>query len=266
MHHIQTSADGSFYEGELLDGYKHGYGSILYPDGSRYEGHFSHNLRHGTGSFWEPGRYHIKLFDGPWINDFPLNFTPAAMHQEIFNLYSKLDSIPMSLLLNVTPTYAPCNFTGDDSLDVGRALMPCSHAISRDAMRLFLQTEILGNKRSSSLMCPLCSAPWDFMLCELIALPDIQLSDSLRLQLSENLISTSNNLFTCPTCSSYFEHHPSPLVSCPHPSCSHMTPFCTLCLRYPNSSICTLCSNPSDRQSILNNSPFIPHDDPHGRV
>ena len=40
---------GETYEGQLLEGLKHGKGKVVWPDGSIYEGHWMNNRRHGKG-------------------------------------------------------------------------------------------------------------------------------------------------------------------------------------------------------------------------
>ena len=42
--------DGSWYEGELLNGRRHGKGKYYYKNGDWYEGEFKDNLRHGKGT------------------------------------------------------------------------------------------------------------------------------------------------------------------------------------------------------------------------
>eukprot|EP01126_Amoeba_proteus_P062234 TRINITY_DN842_c0_g3_i3.p1 TRINITY_DN842_c0_g3~~TRINITY_DN842_c0_g3_i3.p1 ORF type:complete len:277 (-),score=56.41 TRINITY_DN842_c0_g3_i3:86-916(-) len=53
------------YEGEWLDGKKHGYG-IYYNRGSRYEGEWMGDTNHGKGKYvWENG----DTYEGDWVNN-----------------------------------------------------------------------------------------------------------------------------------------------------------------------------------------------------
>jgi len=40
-------ANGALYEGEFLNGEKHGYGRMIYWNGNYYEGYFEHGELHG---------------------------------------------------------------------------------------------------------------------------------------------------------------------------------------------------------------------------
>eukprot|EP00960_Hanusia_phi_P069632 767137-Hanusia_phi.AAC.6 len=57
------------YEGELLDGQRHGKGVYMFANGERYQGEFRYNLFDGSGVyFWTDGEY----LDCRWRNGFPL--------------------------------------------------------------------------------------------------------------------------------------------------------------------------------------------------
>lgn len=55
--------DGSYYLGEMLDGYKDGRGDMNWSDGSYYTGEWKHGLYHGKG------RYHRReyTYEGEWL-------------------------------------------------------------------------------------------------------------------------------------------------------------------------------------------------------
>ena len=56
--------DGSFYEGEMLNGLPDGTGVLVYSNGDRYEGAFIAGEKSGTGKyFWENGDYYIGSFE-----------------------------------------------------------------------------------------------------------------------------------------------------------------------------------------------------------
>jgi len=48
-------ANRDIYDGEFLDGLRHGSGTLFYSNGDRYSGDFQKNLFHGFGTFtWVP--------------------------------------------------------------------------------------------------------------------------------------------------------------------------------------------------------------------
>lgn len=52
----RTYPDGSVYDGEFLDGQRHGHGIYKWPDGTVYEGGFVHGQRQGQGTYtWPDG-------------------------------------------------------------------------------------------------------------------------------------------------------------------------------------------------------------------
>ena len=65
-----------YYEGQFLDGMRHGKGRYFYADGNVYMGMFKYNLFDGLGTFlWENGDY----LEGNWRNGVPL--TKEIKHQ-----------------------------------------------------------------------------------------------------------------------------------------------------------------------------------------
>ena len=58
-----TYTDGSRYEGEILNGKRHGRGTYFYPNGSRYVGDWRDGMKHGQGTFiWADGSRHVGEF------------------------------------------------------------------------------------------------------------------------------------------------------------------------------------------------------------
>ena len=45
-----SSTNGSEYEGDWINGKKHGKGIIVFKDGARYEGEFQNGSKHGIGT------------------------------------------------------------------------------------------------------------------------------------------------------------------------------------------------------------------------
>ena len=44
-------ANGDIYEGEVVNGMRHGQGTYIWPDGLRYSGSYANNKRHGPGKY-----------------------------------------------------------------------------------------------------------------------------------------------------------------------------------------------------------------------
>lgn len=73
MRRLYSNQD--LYEGEFVDGLKHGRGSLVFSRGDRYNGEFERDLFHGYGVFiWKPayddsGNYVAgRRYDGEWKN------------------------------------------------------------------------------------------------------------------------------------------------------------------------------------------------------
>ena len=59
-------SNGEFYEGEIVQKIRHGYGVHHYKNGDRYDGMWFNNMKHGTGIlFYKNGDF----YDGWWQND-----------------------------------------------------------------------------------------------------------------------------------------------------------------------------------------------------
>jgi hypothetical protein len=58
-----TYPDGYRYEGEWLDGQRHGQGIATYPDGTVYTGQFVEGQREGTGEIVMPDGFR---YSGEW--------------------------------------------------------------------------------------------------------------------------------------------------------------------------------------------------------
>ncbi|MEQ8690826.1 MAG: hypothetical protein RIC89_08320 [Pseudomonadales bacterium] len=55
--------NGDSYQGETLDGQRHGHGVYIWENGNRYEGEFFANRMHGEGTFtWADGRTYVGNF------------------------------------------------------------------------------------------------------------------------------------------------------------------------------------------------------------
>ncbi len=56
--------DGKKYEGEFINGKRHGFGKLIYPDGLEYEGDFIDDRQEGYGTYIFPdGRRYVGQFD-----------------------------------------------------------------------------------------------------------------------------------------------------------------------------------------------------------
>lgn len=62
----QIWEDGTKYQGSVLNGKKHGKGTIIWPDGSRYIGSFKNDLRHGPGKMILPDG---TVYNGYFVDD-----------------------------------------------------------------------------------------------------------------------------------------------------------------------------------------------------
>lgn len=88
---VKNWPDGKQYRGEMLDGKRHGKGSITYPDGASYEGDWHNDWRHGHGEYkytdgtWYKGQWEMgnrqgeglctyadgNMFQGSWVANLP---------------------------------------------------------------------------------------------------------------------------------------------------------------------------------------------------
>ena len=72
---IENYSNGSRYEGEKLDGMRHGQGKFFYQDGGLYEGGWKENKMHGRGISWMKflGVLYYATgkpaYDGEWVED-----------------------------------------------------------------------------------------------------------------------------------------------------------------------------------------------------
>ena len=83
---FQRYDDGSTYSGSVLQGKRHGSGTLTYSDGSSYQGGFRENNRHGRGALRKNNRCY---FEGIFENDCPvsgiLTFNNGARYDGTFN-------------------------------------------------------------------------------------------------------------------------------------------------------------------------------------
>ena len=88
---VKNWPDGKQYRGEMVDGKRHGKGSITYPDGASYEGDWHNDWRHGHGEYkytdgtWYKGQWEMgnrqgeglctyadgNMFQGKWVANLP---------------------------------------------------------------------------------------------------------------------------------------------------------------------------------------------------
>lgn len=64
-------ADGSTYEGQLLEGRFNGDGTFTFPNNCVYFGMFKDHLRHGEGTMLDDTG--VEIFSGNWEKDKPSN-------------------------------------------------------------------------------------------------------------------------------------------------------------------------------------------------
>jgi hypothetical protein len=88
-----TDAVESYYEGDWIDGMKHGNGTMIYPSGNVFTGEWQYNLKHGRGEMLWSDRN--ESFDGEWKHGRPngsgvhiWKVDAVKYHQfPMFNLY-----------------------------------------------------------------------------------------------------------------------------------------------------------------------------------
>ena len=61
--------NGICYQGDWVNGQRHGWGIFTKPDGYRYEGEFKHNKKHGKGIFFKAK--HNNVFEGEFADNLP---------------------------------------------------------------------------------------------------------------------------------------------------------------------------------------------------
>jgi hypothetical protein len=61
---VETWPDGAKYEGNYIEGKKHGRGILNFADNSRYEGEFNLNDIHGSGTYVWPDK---RVYTGNWL-------------------------------------------------------------------------------------------------------------------------------------------------------------------------------------------------------
>jgi hypothetical protein len=107
--------NGDRYEGDLLNGLRHGYGIYIWADGHKYAGEWLNNYRHGYGTFvafnstfmmsncpncveyhgeWKHDvkdgqgscfdQYGKSIYDGQFVNDTPVNEYPQDTYNQLF--------------------------------------------------------------------------------------------------------------------------------------------------------------------------------------
>ena len=60
---------GDYYEGDFLNGKRHGKGVYKYQSGNIYEGDFVEGRKEGYGIFYFKERNEIETYEGMWLND-----------------------------------------------------------------------------------------------------------------------------------------------------------------------------------------------------
>ncbi|XP_058256877.1 ankyrin repeat and MYND domain-containing protein 1 isoform X2 [Hemibagrus wyckioides] len=74
---VQEWTDGSRYEGEFLNGLKHGNGTFTWPNGECYKGSFYKDYRHGKGTYFWPdgsqfiGKFYLNRKEGYGVHHYP---------------------------------------------------------------------------------------------------------------------------------------------------------------------------------------------------
>ena len=61
--------NGIYYQGEWLNGLRHGWGIYVKPDGYRYEGEFKNDKKHGKGIFFKAK--HNNVYEGNFADNLP---------------------------------------------------------------------------------------------------------------------------------------------------------------------------------------------------
>ncbi|CAD8067168.1 unnamed protein product [Paramecium sonneborni] len=86
---IEVYANGSKYDGEKLNGLRHGYGTFFYQDnGGVYEGQWFENKMHGIGTlFYASGK---PAYEGQWVND-KFEGKGTLYNEEPQSLFSEFD-------------------------------------------------------------------------------------------------------------------------------------------------------------------------------
>eukprot|EP01016_Furgasonia_blochmanni_P006354 TRINITY_DN12554_c0_g1_i1.p2 TRINITY_DN12554_c0_g1~~TRINITY_DN12554_c0_g1_i1.p2 ORF type:complete len:147 (-),score=23.02 TRINITY_DN12554_c0_g1_i1:59-499(-) len=64
---VENYADGSIYEGGMLNGLRHGQGKFSYKSGGRYEGSWVHGKMEGFGTLYYANGQ--KAYEGEWCED-----------------------------------------------------------------------------------------------------------------------------------------------------------------------------------------------------
>jgi hypothetical protein len=82
----QIWEDGTKYVGEVIEGKRHGKGTILWPDGTRYIGTFRNNMRHGPGTMILPDG---TIYNGTFEDDQLLPPSPGEDNLELLTRESQ---------------------------------------------------------------------------------------------------------------------------------------------------------------------------------
>jgi hypothetical protein len=65
---IYRYGSGMTYEGEWMNGKRHGRGTLISPDGTKYSGDWQHNRMHGNGTKTYASDTHLRKYAGEWKN------------------------------------------------------------------------------------------------------------------------------------------------------------------------------------------------------
>ncbi len=86
-----TMSDGSSYEGQFLDGLRHGHGLYTYTNGNRYEGAFENDKRHGQGIYHyeDNERYEGESVEGKREGIGIYHYSDGSRYEGEFSNYKK---------------------------------------------------------------------------------------------------------------------------------------------------------------------------------
>uniref|UniRef100_A0A8C6V3J1 Ankyrin repeat and MYND domain containing 1 n=1 Tax=Neogobius melanostomus TaxID=47308 RepID=A0A8C6V3J1_9GOBI len=147
---VQDWSDGSRYEGEFVNGLKHGRGKYTWKNGEYFEGSFYKDFRHGDGVYCWPSGH-------KFIGKFYLNRKEGYGHDDVLNVLldagvdiDKLNSENMSALAVCQVLYYPFHSLyitdpqdnlNENSDEVKEAMQRSAEALSRTGITPSLDTQ-----------------------------------------------------------------------------------------------------------------------------